>query len=95
MQTLYAATYLNRDGMRTLMTPAQGRHMFATADDAQHWINAVWSNTSRDTLLQVFGNDNTFEVRPCQCYDHGDPVGIYFDREEWYKEFLTKHNIVL
>ncbi len=78
--TRYVATYVNRDGMRTLMRAAQGRDTFATAADAQAWIDAVTANNSADTIRQVWGANPHFAVRPCDCWPgHFDPKGVWFD----------------
>jgi hypothetical protein len=78
--TRYVATYVNSDGMRTLMTPAQGRHTFETATEAQSWIDAVTNVNSADTVRQVWGDNPRFEVRPCACWPgHFDPKGVWFD----------------
>jgi hypothetical protein len=78
--TRYVPTYVNRDGQRTLMCPAQGRHTFAEREVAQGWLDAVAKNSAPTTLEQVFGPNPQFEVRPCECWpDHFDPKSIYFD----------------
>lgn len=80
--TRYVATYINSQGMRTLMAPAQGRNTFDTAQKTQEWIDAVTSNNSASTLVQIWGDAPHFEVRPCECWPgHFDPVGVYFDIE--------------
>lgn len=76
----YVPTYINKDGMRTLMQSAQGRFTFATAAEAKGWIDAVTGNNSADTVRQIFGDNPRFEVRPCPCYpDHFDPQTVWFD----------------
>ena len=75
----YVATYVHNHGMRTLMTSAQGRYTYATADEAQAWIDAVRKNNDQDTLIALWGAD-TFEVRPCECWPgHFDPKGVWFE----------------
>lgn len=76
----HVGTYINKDGMRTLMGAAQGRNTFATAAEAQAWIDAVNSNNGSDTLRQVWGDNPQFEVRECPCYPgHFDPQNVWFD----------------
>lgn len=76
----YVPTYVNQDGMRTLMRPAQGRHTFETPDAAQEWLDAVTANTSVDTIRQLWGNNPRFAVRSCPCRPgHFDPQTIWFD----------------
>lgn len=78
--TRYVPTYINKDGMRTLMGAAQGRNTFATEGEAQEWITAVTENNSADTLRQIWGDDPQFAVRPCPCWPgHFDPKGVWFD----------------
>ncbi len=78
--TRYVPTYVNKDGMRTLMRPAQGRFTFGTVTEAQGWIVAVTTVNTPDTLRQVWGDNPRFEVRPCECWPgHFDPKGVYFN----------------
>ena len=73
-------THVNRDGMRTLIGPAQGRCTYATEAEATAHMQAVTSNNSADTIKQVWGDKPAFEVRPCECWaGHFDPVGVWFD----------------
>lgn len=80
MQNRYVPTHVNRDHMRTLSRPNQGRNHFDDRAAAQKWIDAVMENTSVETIKQVYGEQavGTFEVRAVECYDHGDAVGRYF-----------------
>lgn len=78
--TRYVPTYVNRDGMRTLMRNAQGRDTFETPEQAQAWIDAVTRNNSADRLREVWGDDPRFEVRACPCYPgHHDPQTVWFN----------------
>lgn len=78
--TRYVPTYVNKDGMRTLMRHAQGRDTFATEEEAAEWIAAVAANNSADTVRQIWGDDPRFEVRPCPCWPgHFDPQTVCFD----------------
>lgn len=78
--TRYVATYVNPDGRRTLMQPAQGRFTFATESEAAAWLAAVTSNNSAGTVRQVWGADPQFAVRPCPCWPgHFDPQTVWFD----------------
>jgi hypothetical protein len=71
----YVATYVNKDGERTLMSAAQGRFTFATEAEAQEYLDAVMSNNPAKTIA-----DPKPEVRPCPCYpNHFDPQTIWFD----------------
>lgn len=77
--TRYVATHIGRvNGMRTLAQPMQGRFTYATAEQAQAWIDAVMAGNNGDKLEQVFGLP--LEVRACECWaGHHDPVGCWFD----------------
>lgn len=76
----FAATYVDKKGQRTLMTAAQGRHMWDTAEEAQAWIDAVIANRDAVTLQSLFGDPSTFQVRAVACYlGHLDPMGVFFD----------------
>lgn len=74
----YVPTHINREGMRTLATPCQGRHTYATPEEAQAWIDAVIGANPPEVIARHYGAP--IEVRPCPCWPvHFDPVGIYFD----------------
>lgn len=78
--TRYVATYVNQQGARTLMCAAQGRNTYATAEEAQAWIDAVTKNNSDDTVRGLWGMDPRFEVRQCPCWPtHFDPKTVWFD----------------
>lgn len=79
----YVPTHVGKDGLRTLMTAAQGRHTYATPDEAQAWIDAVWGANTERELATLFGPRDTWQVRPVECWPgHHDPKGIYFDDAE-------------
>lgn len=76
----YVATYINRDGMRTLMGAVQGRHTWGDAAGAQGWLDAVMQNNSPKQIASLWGDHPRFEVRACVCWaGHYDPVGVWFD----------------
>lgn len=76
----YVATYINKDGMRTLMQSAQGRFTYATEAEAAEWIAAVTANNRPDTIRQVWGDNPRFETRACPCYPgHFDPQNVWFE----------------
>jgi hypothetical protein len=76
--TRYVVTHAGRDGLRTLATAAQGRHTYATPEEAQAWIDAAMKNNSRDVLESAYVLP--LEVRACECWPvHFDPKGIYFE----------------
>jgi hypothetical protein len=74
----YVPTYVNKDGIRTLMLPAQGRNTFETCEQAQQWIDSVIRNNSE--VRSIWGGNPRFEVRPCPCWPrHFDPQTIWFE----------------
>lgn len=76
----YVPTYVNKDGMRTLISAAQGGNTFPSAKAAQRYLRQVLKNNSADVLRRSFGDDPRFEVRPVECWaGHFDPCRIYFD----------------
>jgi hypothetical protein len=74
----YAVTYVNSDGMRTLVGGANARSTYDTAEKAEKALHALRTNNSQSTL-RMFGDTDTFEVRSVKCYWHGDPKGVWFD----------------
>lgn len=78
----YVATYVGQDGLRTLMTAAQGRNTYATPGEAQAWLDAVYAigTNAPTTLASIWGENPQPEVRPVECWaGHFDPIGVYFD----------------
>lgn len=77
--TRYVITHIGSDGLRTLASAAQGRHTFATREEAETWLERCLSVNSESTLRSLYGLP--LEVRACQCYPgHCDPCGLYFDQ---------------
>ena len=81
MKTLYAVTHVNEDGIRQLSYANQGRNHSETKEEAERKLVPFISNNSESQLSSAFGKQalGTFEVRPVECYDHGDAVRIYFE----------------
>lgn len=70
----YVVTHVGRHGVRTLAHAQQGRNTYATAGEAQAWIDACIASSRN---LGVFGLP--LEVREARCYPgHFDPAQIYF-----------------
>lgn len=79
LRTRYAITHVNRDGMRTLTFANQGRHHFDTREEAEYALGEY--NRVGDLRAKVLGGmADTLAVREVLCYDHGDAIGIYFDK---------------
>lgn len=78
--TRYVVTYVKKDGMRTLIGPAQGRNTYATAAEAEEHMRSILSVNSASTIRDAWGENPRFEVRPCPCYPgHFDPQNVWFD----------------
>lgn len=78
MNIRYVITHLDRNGMRTLADPAQGRFTYASAADAQARLDDIMRSNNIDKLRSIFGFP--LEVRAVECYErHNDPRGVWFD----------------
>ena len=77
----YAVTHVNRDNMRTLTGRNVSHNHFDTTEAAREYIAEMLKNNTPALLADVYGPQalGTFEVRPVECYMHGDAIGIYFD----------------
>ncbi len=51
---------------------------FDTFDEADTYLGAVKSVNSEDSLKQLFGDVDAMRVMPVECYNNGQPKGIYF-----------------
>ena len=76
---LFNVTCIGRNGLRTLVGPSQGRCMKATREEAETLLTAMLASNSEEQLASIYGGQaiGTFRVDPFDCYDHGDPKGIY------------------
>lgn len=76
---LFNVTFVTKNGLRTLVTPAQGRYMKKTREEADQDLKDLLANNTEDRLAEVFGKQalGTFRVDPFDCYDHGDPKSVY------------------
>ena len=74
----YNISYIAKDGVRTLMGPAQGRYMKDTREEAKQCLKALMEN-SEEKLIEIYGPQSrgTFRVDEFDCWDHGDPKSIY------------------
>lgn len=79
--TRFAITKMGKDGLRTLACANQGRNHFDTEEQAEAMLYAILRNptNSLETLRHVYGDLSKMQVRPVECYEHGDAVGVYFD----------------
>jgi hypothetical protein len=78
MKTMFAITHIGRDGLRCLSFPNQGRHHYPTKWEAE---KALLEFKGPQGLPKVLTPEQvvTLEVRPVECYDHGDATGIFWD----------------
>lgn len=78
---LYNVTFVDKLGLRTIVGPAQGRFMKKTREEAEQYLKDLIANNDEDRILSIYGQQSkgTFRVDPFDCYDHGDPKGIYVD----------------
>lgn len=75
MKTLFAITHIGQDGLRRLTFANQGRNHYANEAQAQAALDVY----KRDLQTKILGEQaETLAVRPVECYDHGDAVGIFF-----------------
>lgn len=76
----YAITAKREGELRRLAFANQGRNHFDTNEAAFNHLLAVKSNNSVATLDMFDGcGGESLEVRPVECYWHGDAIGIFFD----------------
>lgn len=71
MKRRYVITHLQKDGLRALAFPNQGRNHYDTKEQAEKAREAL-----KPELESKLGF-RALEVRETDCYDHGDAVGIY------------------
>lgn len=75
--TRYAVTHVNKDGMRGLTFANQGRNHFDTREAAEQYIAAMKKNNPAKLITDMYRD--SLEVRPVECYWHGDAKGVWFD----------------
>ena len=79
--TRYVITHINKQGMRTLASAAQGRNTFETQEQAEAYLRLLLTHNPEERLKQIYGLP--LEVRPCPCYPvHFDPQTVWFDVPE-------------
>lgn len=73
MKTMYAITHISH-GLRRLTFANQGRNHYERPEQAQSALNRYLAGLrSAGTEMEM----RTLQVRPVECYEHGDAVGIY------------------
>lgn len=78
--TLFNVSFIDKNGLRTMLGPNQGRYMKATREEAETHL-ADLMRESEERLVDICGTQSrgTFRVDAFTCYAHGDAVGIYVD----------------
>lgn len=78
---LFNLSFIDKNGLRTLVGPAQGRYMKLTREEAEGHLKDFLANNTEERLVSIFGKQaiGTFRVDAFDCWDHGDPKGIYVD----------------
>lgn len=73
-------THIDRNGMRTLTGPNQGRLFSNSKEEAETKLALFLKVNSESLIADVYGEQavGTFEVRELKCYENGDSRGIYF-----------------
>jgi hypothetical protein len=81
---LFNISYVGKDGIRTLFGAAQGRCMCKTREEAEQKLRDIITTNGEDRVVEIYGEQSrgTFRVDPFECWDHGDPKGIYVTEEE-------------
>lgn len=80
-RVLFNISFVNKNGLRTMLGPNQGRYMKETRAEAQELLDAIMQESGEQRLVEVCGEQarGTFRVDPFHCYAHGDAKGIYVD----------------
>jgi hypothetical protein len=79
MKILFAVTHISAKlGLRQLTFANQGRNHHSEFVAAQSALDAYKPSLISAKILTP-EEAQTMEVRPVQCFDHGDAMGIYFD----------------
>jgi len=75
---------MNKDGMRQMTYPMQGRNTQGSKEETEKELEAFLKNNSQNTLDSIFGSQSkgTFEVSAIECYEgHNDPKGCFIKEE--------------
>jgi phosphoserine phosphatase len=65
----YTITAIKKDGRRQLAFDNNGTNTYKTEELAQHILEAVLKNNSKETIEHV---GRELQVRPVECYGSGD-----------------------
>jgi len=84
MNIRYVLSYIDKGGLRRMVSPQQGRHTLDTREVAESHLSALLNNNSEKLLADVYGYQSigTFEVSAVECWPgHNDPKGCYIQKE--------------
>lgn len=84
MNIRYVISRIDKDGLRVMIGPQQGRSTFATTQVADEYLKEVLKNNSEETLINIFGQQaiGTFRMSAIECWPgNNDPKGIYIQKE--------------
>ena len=77
---------------RSLAFANQGRNHFDTEEEAVRHLGLLRQNNNPDTLSTFDSQQGkTLEVRPVECYWHGDAIGVFFSDPEFWAGFWAAH----
>lgn len=77
----WVPTRVNKDNMRCLMLPQQGRYTWATKAEVDAYITAIVTSEHNNVaqLTQLYGVLAEIKPRQCKCYPgHFDPMAVFF-----------------
>ena len=80
----YIISNIDKDDMRSMTYPCQGRNTRGSKQEAQKDLQDFLSANTEDQIVRIFGKQaaGTFEVSAVECYDgHFDPVGVFVKEE--------------
>lgn len=74
----YAVTFKNKEGLRQLVS-AQAHALYDAREPAEDWVRLLYVNTGDERVAEIYGPQavGSFRVDPVDCWDNGDPKGIY------------------
>lgn len=77
-RTLYNISFIDKNGLRTMLGPNQGRCMYEDRASAEALLKDMMLLSER-RLVEICGEQSrgTFRVDAFDCYHHGDAKGIY------------------
>jgi hypothetical protein len=78
----HAVTHIQKDGLRVLTRGAQGRNLHDARPEAEAWLAGFLKETDSNRIAEIYGAQavGTFRVDPFDCWNSGDPKGIYVRR---------------